>query len=99
MYEIILFDVNLNKINHSLKAHERFHKHYSNIFVCRFRTWEAYGQLVAVSSHHGRDQLTVQLTEGSVCVQLVLHPHTHTHLCLPRVHLNDGRWHHIKANR
>nr|XP_053646348.1 neural-cadherin-like [Cherax quadricarinatus] len=65
----------------------------------RFRTWEERGQLVAVMSHHGREKLGLQLVEGRLCVQLVLHHTPDTQLCLSQAHLNDGKWHDVHANR
>ncbi|XP_069191341.1 LOW QUALITY PROTEIN: putative neural-cadherin 2 [Procambarus clarkii] len=65
----------------------------------RFRTWEESGLLLAVMSHHGRDRLTLQLTAGHLCLQLVLHHRPDTQLCLSRAHLNDGKWHDVMASR
>ncbi|XP_045111838.1 putative neural-cadherin 2 isoform X1 [Portunus trituberculatus] len=65
----------------------------------RFRTWEASGQLLAVTSHHERDQMVIHLAAGHLCVQLTLHPRAKSLLCLSRSHLSDGRWHSVTASR
>ena len=71
----------------------------SRYFSFSFRTWEASGQLLAVTSHHGRDQLVLHLAGGHLCVQLALHPRPKATLCLSRTHLSDGRWHSVTASR
>ncbi|KAF2366973.1 EGF-like domain [Trinorchestia longiramus] len=66
--------------------------------MLRFRTREPSGQLVSLSSRHGRDSLSLVLEEGRPCVELSLHPETPVRLCL-KTAINDGRWHHITALR
>nr|XP_027223609.1 putative neural-cadherin 2 [Penaeus vannamei] len=65
----------------------------------RFRTWEAFGQLLAVTSQHGRDRLGVFLEGGHVCAKLVLHPAPEVQLCLAHAHLSDGVWHSVRVER
>ncbi|XP_066966022.1 putative neural-cadherin 2 [Macrobrachium rosenbergii] len=65
----------------------------------RFRTWEQFGQMLAVSSQHGKDALTLQLVKGRLCVQLLLHPKAIKLLCLQKAHLNDGQWHNVRVDR
>ncbi|XP_076057185.1 putative neural-cadherin 2 [Oratosquilla oratoria] len=65
----------------------------------RFRTWEPSGQLLVVTSQHGRDQLVLYLFEGHLCLHLTLRPDPAHYLCLTKVLLNDGKWHLVKANR
>ncbi|XP_047487091.1 putative neural-cadherin 2 [Penaeus chinensis] len=65
----------------------------------RFRTWESSGQLLALSSQHGRDLMAVHLVGGQVCLKLALHQSPTIHLCLQQVHLNDGKWHAVRIER
>ncbi|XP_047482584.1 neural-cadherin-like [Penaeus chinensis] len=65
----------------------------------RFRTWEAFGQLLAVASQHGRDRLGVFLEGGHVCAKLMLHPAPEVQLCLAHAHLSDGVWHSVRVER
>ena len=73
--------------------------HHFKMFVLRFRTWEAWGQLVAVTSQHGRDLAAIHLLNSHVCLQMRLHPAALTHLCLSEVPLADGEWHTVYVHR
>ncbi|KAG7159878.1 Neural-cadherin-like 16 [Homarus americanus] len=72
---------------------------YTTSISLRFKTWRRTGQLVVVSSQHGRDSWSVQLVGGRLCVQLRLHPRPPEDLCLSRASLSDGRWHSLAATR
>ncbi|XP_042237522.1 putative neural-cadherin 2 isoform X2 [Homarus americanus] len=65
----------------------------------RYRTWEEWGQLIAVTSQHGRDLAALHLVGGHVCLKLLLHPTALTHLCLSQVLLTDGEWHTVYVHR
>lgn len=54
---------------------------------------------MAVTSHHGRDQMVLHLAGGHLCVILMLHPRPKATLCLSRTYLSDGRWHSVTASR
>ncbi|KAK8405263.1 hypothetical protein O3P69_001675 [Scylla paramamosain] len=71
----------------------------STFIQLRFRTWEAWGQLVAVTSQHGRDLAAIHLLNSHVCLQMRLHPAALTHLCLSEVPLADGEWHTVYVHR
>ncbi|XP_042227979.1 putative neural-cadherin 2 isoform X2 [Homarus americanus] len=72
---------------------------YTTTIHLRFRTWRRKGELVVLSSQHGRDTFAVQLIQGRLCVVLQLHPDPPRSLCLTRAQLTDGRWHSVTASR
>ncbi|XP_050723109.1 putative neural-cadherin 2 isoform X3 [Eriocheir sinensis] len=72
---------------------------YTTSISLRFRTLRRRGELVVLSSKHGRDSWSVQLVGGRLCVVLHLHPQPPTSLCLSRVALTDGRWHTLTTTR
>ncbi|XP_069941535.1 putative neural-cadherin 2 isoform X3 [Cherax quadricarinatus] len=72
---------------------------YTTTVHLRFRTWRRKGELVVLSSQHGRDTFAVQLVQGRLCVVLQLHPDPPRSLCLARAQLTDGRWHAVTASR
>ncbi|KAK3862262.1 hypothetical protein Pcinc_031850 [Petrolisthes cinctipes] len=72
---------------------------YTTSISFRFRTWRRRGELVVLSSQHGRDRWSVQVMGGRLCAVLHLHPQPLTSLCLTRPTLTDGRWHHLQATR
>ncbi|KAK8750488.1 hypothetical protein OTU49_014861, partial [Cherax quadricarinatus] len=72
---------------------------YTTSISLRFRTWRRRGELVVVTSQHGRDRWAVEVVGGRVCVALRLHPRPPTSLCLTRATLTDGRWHSLAAAR
>ncbi|KAK8750512.1 hypothetical protein OTU49_014877, partial [Cherax quadricarinatus] len=65
----------------------------------RYRTWEEWGQLIAVTSQHGRDLAALHLVDGHVCLKMLLHPTALVHLCLSQVLLTDGEWHTVYVRR
>ncbi|XP_069196001.1 putative neural-cadherin 2 isoform X2 [Procambarus clarkii] len=65
----------------------------------RYRTWEESGQLIAVTSQHGRDLAVLHLVDGHVCLKMLLHPTALIHLCLSQVLLTDGEWHTVYVRR
>nr|XP_053637261.1 putative neural-cadherin 2 [Cherax quadricarinatus] len=74
---------------------------YTTSISLRFRTWRRSGQLVMLSSQHGRESWSLQLVEGHLCVLLQM-VHTQpslSSLCLSRASLSDGRWHYLAAVR
>nr|XP_045618159.1 putative neural-cadherin 2 [Procambarus clarkii] len=72
---------------------------YTTTISLRFRTRRRGGELVVVTSKHGRDMWAVEMVGGRVCVVLRLHPRPTTSLCLSRAALADGRWHSLLAAR
>ncbi|XP_045113360.1 putative neural-cadherin 2 isoform X2 [Portunus trituberculatus] len=72
---------------------------YSTSLQLRFRTRRRRGELVVLSSQHGRDRLALQLVRGRLCLILHLHPEDPRSLCLTRAALTDGRWHSVEAYR
>ncbi|XP_050723127.1 putative neural-cadherin 2 isoform X2 [Eriocheir sinensis] len=72
---------------------------YTTSISLRFRTLRRKGELVVLSSQHGRDSWSVQLVGGRLCAVLHLHPGTPASLCLSRAVLTDGRWHALTATR
>ncbi|XP_071516873.1 putative neural-cadherin 2 isoform X2 [Panulirus ornatus] len=72
---------------------------YTTSLTLRFRTRRGRGQLVLVSSQHGRDSWSLQLVEGHLCAILHLHSRSHDSICLPSATLTDGRWHSLSATR
>ncbi|KAG7163398.1 neural-cadherin 2-like 4, partial [Homarus americanus] len=70
---------------------------YTTSISLRFRTWRRTGQLVVVTSQHGRDSWSVEVMGGHLCVMLRLQPRPPTSLCLSRTSLTDGRWHSLTA--
>ncbi|XP_069195696.1 putative neural-cadherin 2 [Procambarus clarkii] len=72
---------------------------YTTTISLRFRTRRRGGELVVVTSQHGRDMWAVEMVGGRVCVVLRLHPRPTTSLCLSRAALADGRWHSLLAAR
>ncbi|XP_050723132.1 putative neural-cadherin 2 isoform X2 [Eriocheir sinensis] len=72
---------------------------YTTSISLRFRTLRRTGELVVLSSQHGRDSWSVQLTDGRLCAVLHLHPRSPASLCLSRAALTDGRWHALAATR
>uniref|UniRef100_A0A0P4W7D6 EGF-like domain-containing protein n=1 Tax=Scylla olivacea TaxID=85551 RepID=A0A0P4W7D6_SCYOL len=74
--------------------------HFLPLFPSRrFRTLRRRGELVVLSSQHGRDSWSVQLVGGRLCAVLHLHPRPPASICLSRATLTDGRWHSLTANR
>ncbi|XP_069195841.1 putative neural-cadherin 2 [Procambarus clarkii] len=72
---------------------------YTTTISLRFRTRRRGGELVVMTSQHGRDMWAVEMVGGRVCVVLRLHPRPTTSLCLSRAALADGRWHSLLAAR
>ncbi|XP_045130155.1 putative neural-cadherin 2 isoform X1 [Portunus trituberculatus] len=72
---------------------------YTTSITLRFRTVRRRGELVVLSSQHGRDSWSVQLVGGRLCAVLRLHPRLPVSTCLSRVVLTDGRWHSLAATR
>ncbi|XP_050723500.1 putative neural-cadherin 2 isoform X2 [Eriocheir sinensis] len=72
---------------------------YTTSISLRFRTLRRRGELVVLSSQHGRDSWSVQLVGGRLCAVLHLHPRPPASLCLSRAALTDGRWHALAATR
>ncbi|KAG0728141.1 Neural-cadherin [Chionoecetes opilio] len=72
---------------------------YTTSITLRFRTLRRRGELVVLSSQHGRDSWSVQLVGGRLCAVLHLHPRPPTSICLSRAALTDGRWHSLTATR
>ncbi|KAK8399370.1 hypothetical protein O3P69_003469 [Scylla paramamosain] len=72
---------------------------YTTSITLRFRTLRRRGELVVLSSQHGRDSWSVQLVGGRLCAVLHLHPRPPASICLSRATLTDGRWHSLTANR
>ncbi|XP_050686791.1 putative neural-cadherin 2 isoform X2 [Eriocheir sinensis] len=72
---------------------------YTTSLQLRFRTRRRRGDLVVLSSQHGRDRFAVQLVRGQLCLVLQLHPEDPSSLCLTRATLTDGRWHSVEAQR
>ncbi|KAK4296782.1 hypothetical protein Pmani_030755 [Petrolisthes manimaculis] len=72
---------------------------YTTSLRLRFRTWRRRGELVVLSSQHGRDRLGIQLVRGQLCLVLQLHPTPPRSLCLTRATLTDGQWHSVTAER
>nr|XP_045584132.1 putative neural-cadherin 2 [Procambarus clarkii]XP_045584133.1 putative neural-cadherin 2 [Procambarus clarkii] len=77
---------------------------YTTAVSLRVRTRRRSGQLVMLSSQHGRDSWSLQLVEGRVCVILKQLVQTQpaaasTQLCLSKASLTDGRWHSLTAVR
>ncbi|KAG0722458.1 Neural-cadherin [Chionoecetes opilio] len=71
----------------------------STCCTTEFRTLMRSGELVVLSSQHGRDSWSVQLAGGRLCSVLHLHPRPPSWLCLSRATLTDGRWHSLTATR
>ncbi|XP_068212164.1 putative neural-cadherin 2 isoform X4 [Palaemon carinicauda] len=72
---------------------------YTTTLHLRFRTFKLRGELVVLSSQHGRDRLALELMNGRLCLVLQLHPDPPRSLCLSRAQLTDGRWHTLAAAR
>ncbi|XP_063876230.1 putative neural-cadherin 2 [Scylla paramamosain] len=72
---------------------------YTTSITLRFRTLRRRGELVVLSSQHGRDSWSVQLVGGRLCVVLHLQPRPPSTLCLSRAALTDGHWHSLIATR
>ncbi|XP_045129934.1 putative neural-cadherin 2 isoform X2 [Portunus trituberculatus] len=72
---------------------------YTTSITLRFRTLRRRGELVVLSSQHGRDSWSVKLVGGRLCAVLHLHPRPPASICLSRATLTDGRWHSLTANR
>ncbi|XP_045584423.2 putative neural-cadherin 2 isoform X2 [Procambarus clarkii] len=72
---------------------------YTTTVHLRFRTWRRRGELVVLSSQHGRDTFAVKLVQGRLCLVLQLHPDHPRSLCLTSAQLTDGRWHSVTASR
>ncbi|KAK8399372.1 hypothetical protein O3P69_003470 [Scylla paramamosain] len=72
---------------------------YTTSISLRFRTLKSRGELVVLSSQHGRDTWSVQLVGGHLCAVLHLQSRTTTTLCLSRVSVTDGHWHSLTATR
>ncbi|XP_042883447.1 putative neural-cadherin 2 isoform X2 [Penaeus japonicus] len=72
---------------------------YTTTVHLRFRTWQRRGELVVLSSQHGRDRFAVQLDNGRLCLVLQLHPDPQRSLCLTRAQVTDGQWHTVSASR
>ncbi|ROT65134.1 putative neural-cadherin, partial [Penaeus vannamei] len=71
---------------------------YTTTVHLRFRTWQRRGELVVLSSQHGRDRFAVQLDNGRLCLVLQLHPDPQRSLCLTRAQVTDGQWHTVSAS-
>ncbi|XP_063876229.1 putative neural-cadherin 2 [Scylla paramamosain] len=72
---------------------------YTTSITLRFRTLRRRGELVVLSSQHGRDSWSMQLVDGRLCAVLHLHPRPQASLCLTKAALTDGRWHSVSATR
>ncbi|KAK7071119.1 hypothetical protein SK128_019333 [Halocaridina rubra] len=72
---------------------------YTTTIHLRFRTWKRRGELVMLSSQHGRDKLALHLMNGRLCLELQLHPDPTALLCLSQAMLSDGSWHTLAAER
>ncbi|MPC29128.1 Neural-cadherin [Portunus trituberculatus] len=72
---------------------------YTTSITLRFRTLRRRGELVVLSSQHGRDSWSIQLVDGRLCAVLHLHPRPQSSLCLTRAALTDGRWHSVSSTR
>ncbi|MPC26555.1 Neural-cadherin [Portunus trituberculatus] len=72
---------------------------YTSSFSFRFRTLRRRGELIVLSSQHGRDSWSIQIVDGCLCAVLQLHPQPPTSICLSRAALTDGHWHSLAATR
>ncbi|KAK8730316.1 hypothetical protein OTU49_008215, partial [Cherax quadricarinatus] len=72
---------------------------YTTSITLRFRTRQQRGQLLRLSSQHGRDSFSLQLLQGQLCVLLQFQPDPVKSLCLSLAQVTDGRWHAVTAAR
>ncbi|XP_063876237.1 putative neural-cadherin 2 isoform X2 [Scylla paramamosain] len=72
---------------------------YTSSITFRFRTLRRRGELIVLSSQHGRDSWSIQMVDGCLCAVLHLHPQPPTSICLSQAALTDGHWHSLAATR
>lgn len=72
---------------------------FSIVSPLRLRTRKENGELVRLSSAHGKDRLALGLRRGKLCLTLRLHPQMPSLLCLNKVPVNDGKWHKVMVVR
>ncbi|KAK3879098.1 hypothetical protein Pcinc_016307 [Petrolisthes cinctipes] len=72
---------------------------YTTALSLRFRTREGRGQLISLSSQHGRDHLALLLVQGRLCFFLQFYADPVRQICLAHAEVTDGRWHTVKALR